>query len=435
MSSAAPDPLVSIERVDCSLDSDAFIQGGALEFPSADRLDATYSFPVQGWIVGKKLSAIAVSVMDDYGARLRMPVCIARPDVVASETGSGWPQSCGFASRVSVLELGRRFRVCLVAQFEEAKHSNIAVIEGTRRSLPAQASTKFQPIMVTTLGRSGSTWLLSLLAEHPEIMVFQPQRNETRAASYFADVLRTLSRPSSYILALRGYAVPNWIGMNTARPLDQYERDPEIMDWLGRTYIEELIAFVAKRIDSFYDRICAQEGKEGATRFAEMCSPRGSQAILSEIYPGAREILLVRDFRDYLCSTRSWGHGWRQTRAQYSSEEEWIKESVASQVRALLACRRERPEALLVRYEDLVTRTEETLESILAHLGVDSSPTAASSVIDRALANSDEAISRGNQTSGSPTESIGRWRRELDPPLVRACEEAFGPALAELGYA
>jgi hypothetical protein len=278
---------------------------------------------------------------------------------------------------------------------------------------------------------------MSLLGQHPEITAFQAQTSEPRAASYFADVLRTLSRPSSYAATLRGYVVStlDWMGTSPTRPLHEYERDADLRDWLGKTYVEDLVAFVAQRLDAVYSQLSAKEGKEEATRFVEKCPPNGPQTMLSEIYPQARELLLVRDFRDYVCSVRSWRHGWEETRARYSSEAEWITDSLARQVRAVSVYRRYRPGAMVLKYEDLVTRTEETLDSLFAYLGVESGPATVNSVLDRTEASSDQSIMRDHQTSGGPAESIGRWKRDLEPSLQKVCEEAFGAALAEFGYA
>jgi sulfotransferase family protein len=432
-----PDSIVSIESVAQSLDPNALIAESGLEFPTSGWEDATYSFPVQGWIVGKQHAATSVSVSDEYGPRLTMPVGVARPDVVESEGRSGWPPNCGFASRVNTIELPRKFRVWLVARFEGAGPARLAVIEGTRSALPEQTGARFQPIMMTTLGRSGSTWLMSLLGQHPEITAFQAQTSEPRAASYFADVLRTLSRPSSYVSMLRGYVVSglDWTGASPVRPLHEYERDADLREWLGKAYVEDLIAFVAQRLDALYTQLSAKERKEGATRFVEKCPPNGPQIMLSEIYPKAREVLLVRDFRDYVCSVRSWRHGWEESRSRYSSDAEWVRQSLARQVRAVSVYRRYRPNAMVLRYEDLVTRTEETLDSLFAYLGVESGPATVNSVLDQTEASSNQSIMRDHQTSGGPAESIGRWKRDLEPSLQKVCEEAFGATLAEFGYA
>jgi hypothetical protein len=90
---------------------------------------------------------------------------------------------------------------------------------------------------------------------------------------------------------------------------------------------------------------------------------------------------------------------------------------------------------MVLKYEDLVTRTDETLDSLFAYLGVESDPATVNLVLDRTEASSDQSIMRGHQTSGGPAESIGRWRRDLEPDLQKVCEEEFGAALREFGYA
>jgi hypothetical protein len=39
-----------------------------------------------------------------------------------------------------------------------------------------------------------------------------------------------------------------------------------------------------------------------------------------------------------------------------------------------------------------------------------------------------------HRTSADFASSIGRWRRDLDPELAAACEQAVGPALEAWGY-
>jgi len=39
-----------------------------------------------------------------------------------------------------------------------------------------------------------------------------------------------------------------------------------------------------------------------------------------------------------------------------------------------------------------------------------------------------------HRTSGSPKESIGRWRRDLPAGLSAVCQQAFGDILKEFGY-
>ena len=78
--------------------------------------------------------------------------------------------------------------------------------------------------------------------------------------------------------------------------------------------------------------------------------------------------------------------------------------------------------AHLVRYEDSIVSPSETLTALLEYLEVDSSP----AIVQHMLEAAGEGTPRHfpqHQTSGSPEQSIGRWRRDLDASLQAVCEE------------
>ena len=52
--------------------------------------------------------------------------------------------------------------------------------------------------MVTTLGRTGSTILMKVLATHPEIVACPPFEHEPRVGTYWLGVMNTLTDPVSY---------------------------------------------------------------------------------------------------------------------------------------------------------------------------------------------------------------------------------------------
>jgi hypothetical protein len=54
-------------------------------------------------------------------------------------------------------------------------------------------------------------------------------------------------------------------------------------------------------------------------------------------------------------------------------------------------------------------------------------------MLERVSPDREESM-KDHRTSASAAESVGRWRRELDPRLVRASEEALGEILTEFGY-
>ena len=70
----------------------------------------------------------------------------------------------------------------------------IAEIRG-KQQLTSAFTPSMQPIMVTSPGRSGSTWLMRMLAEHPDIIVHERFPYETHVCSYWMHFIQVLATP------------------------------------------------------------------------------------------------------------------------------------------------------------------------------------------------------------------------------------------------
>ena len=80
----------------------------------------------------------------------------------------------------------------------------IATIAGHREPLRSSYEPELRPLIVTTLGRTGSTWLIHLLGTHPGVTAYRPFSFEPRAATYWTDILASLSEPVLLHAAGRG---------------------------------------------------------------------------------------------------------------------------------------------------------------------------------------------------------------------------------------
>jgi hypothetical protein len=433
-------PLVTISEVSLPTARPSELADFGLGFPEPGSAHSVYSFPVQGWAVGARSPARAIDVHGAQRRLPRLPVSISRPDIGSRWPDIAWADECGFAARLSVVHLPRQFRLELSLLFEDGARANLGVIEGERQPLPATSDAQFRPLLITTLGRSGSTWLTWLLGKHPEIMDYRSFEYEPKVGSYFAEVVRVLTQPSSYYQALRGDIDPDgwWLGRSPNYGLPWYSSEPAVDEWLGASYVEDLIAFFAQRIDGLYAKLAEATGKSQAVYFVEKFPPvYFAQRMLREIYPEAREIFLVRDFRDVACSILAFGDKrglpwyWLDGPA---SDEELVRERLGDEVEQLLASWAERSnDAFLLRYEDLIDDRERTLSALFDHLRVDGSARTVRKTIEVA-ADLDPDLLGDHLTSSSPSASVGRWRKELDPSLVRVCEESLGDALAAFGY-
>jgi hypothetical protein len=211
-------------------------------------------------------------------------------------------------------------------------------------------------------------------------------------------------------------------------------REDRVRTWLGLDRVKLLAANCQAQIDAFY-------GEHGGTDhnveyFVEKCSPWQVQLdLLDELYVKAKEIVLVRDFRDMFCSIRSYRK--RGTSGFRRDGRETDAEYIASRVRrfaeALLRRWRAREgRAKLLRYEDLVLEPKNTLTELAEYLELESAPETIDEVLDRASRHGVGADA--HRTAPDPASSIGRWRRDLSPELVEVFADVLGPLLEEFGY-
>jgi hypothetical protein len=65
--------------------------------------------------------------------------------------------------------------------------------------------------------------------------------------------------------------------------------NPDLIQMLGRSYVERLAAFCQKNIDDFYLELAKAQDQCDPTFFAEKFQPDHAPRIAWELYPDARE--------------------------------------------------------------------------------------------------------------------------------------------------
>ena len=418
--------------------TDADVVAADVETPRDGQRTATWALPITGWAVGDSSPAERVAVTHRGEPMWWLPVHDRRPDVAARHPDSSWARYAGFSGAVGCLRLPLDFELGLTAYLRDGARAEIASISGSRAPLRSGYEPQLQPFMVTTLGRTGSTWLVHLLAAHPSIVAYRPFSFEPRAATYWVDVLTSLSEPASYTQQLDGeveYPAPWWLGSGTRMTSESMPDEP-LSRWLGSDNLEQIAAFVQQRLDAVYLNVAALSG-ERPTFFAEKCLPENNvPQLLRELYPDAAEVFLVRDFRDMVCSIRSFNE--KRGREGFGAggsggDEAYVREVLAPSVARLLEeWRARRDRAHLVRYEDLIGDPRTALADVLAFAGLDDTP----ALVDSILGEAGQEIPgmADHRTAASSRASVGRWREELPREVAQLCEQAFGPALEEFGY-
>ncbi len=369
-------------------------------------------------------------------ARVGLPT----PEVAARHPGVPGAAACGFTLLVDTLGLPRQFEFRLRATLADGSRAKVAVIGGERLPLVTAYSPRLQPLLVTSLGRMGTTLLMRILAAHPGVVVYARPPYEARGGKYWLHVLKTLAAPADASkrvgAPMEFHLEPLAVGGNPFYSAG-FAAWPEVETWSGRDYVVDLAAFCQRSIDGWYLATAAAQDQDEAplVYFAEKHFPDDYPRRMRELYPAARELFLVRDFRDMIASMiaynarKGFGDFGRQNAG---SDDAWLGELRKGAV-ALRDAWRERGEAdFLVRYEDLVRNPAATLPPLLASLGLDTAPETVAHLIAAAAPDAPEL--RGHGTADSPAASIGRWRHDLPPELRAAVEATFGDLLPEFGY-
>ncbi len=170
---------------------------------------------------------------------------------------------------------------------------------------------------------------------------------------------------------------------------------------------------------------------------------------LAAAFPGCRVLHLLRDGRDTVASLMfrnrgpEWGHlkipGWKELLKKFP-EKNHLR--CACQWRDSVRCAREEARALPperyheVKYEELVARPLETVERVVAFLGLETTDGVrqAARRIQDATAGSYHARGQVRHYLDNHARRVGRHRENLTPEQLREVLEVCGDLLQELGY-
>jgi hypothetical protein len=412
-----------------------------LDQPTAGTSRDDYAITFEGQVVARRAPPVALELSGRGVHGVLLPIGVPTPDITQLHPDIPWAASnSGFRTGISALGLPANFEFKLSVVLADERILPLATIRGRRESVPVSDATGIQPIVVTTLGRSGSELVMKLLGTHPDIVVYPLGVTELKVATYWTEVFSALIDPRSYLQPVTSAIRPGRWWLGDAQPYHEDVDDPDLIEWLGAAQVSEIASFCKGRIDAFYERLIELEGGGRPRYFAEKMFVKRPPYVpfLGAMYPKTREIILVRDFRDMLCSMFAYSRRVGSTlfgREMFSTDEEFVRNYVVMQLDVLKVEWQDRSDsAYLLRYEDLILEPQKTLRSLLAHLELDSSDDVMDSLLSELTPSDDGAGKPSHVTSTSVRDSIGRWREELDPSLQSVCEEVLGEALGTFGY-
>ena len=405
----------------------------AIDKPSAGGAGDGWSLDVRGTAVGDAEPVTHVEFVTGGAVIHTAPCDVPRPALAAERPDLEGAERSGFYATLGGLDLRTEFELELRGLLAGGTRVAIGTIAGRRSRLETSFEPHMQPLLVTGPGRSGSTIFVQMLAAHPEILAWPPFEQEPRAVTYWIDVLRTLARPDSFMRQVAPQGNLNgdwWVGGRDPRA--RTLGDDEIQGWLAGEAVEELARFAQARIESLYARVAARAGGRPVTYFAEKLRNDIVSDLAWELYPAAREVVLVRDPRDVLCSVLA-ANVKRGSQPPPADPARWIEEEFQGRIAAVAdSWERRRGQAHLVRYEDLMLDPVPTLTGLLDYAGLD----AGEDIVGEMVAAARRPVERMSEhrTTPDPEASIGRFARDLDPALVEQCERLLGDAIALFGY-
>ncbi|WP_420126702.1 sulfotransferase family protein [Longimicrobium sp.] len=386
---------------------EAATQAGAALAPPARALLQGRVFAARG------LSRLGWEVERSAGAVRR----ILRPDVLYS----------GFSGSIPLLGLPARCTLRLSLRLAGGEAAALADVSIDRPPVRVTQPARYQPLMVTSVGRSGSTWFQHLLSQHPAVAAFRAHSYEATPARELLLLAANSAASGPYTEAF--FARKGFRSLLTGPSAG--DAMPRMMAAVGEGVREQAEAAV-RAIDRFYDLADRMDGRPAAgdegTRYFTEKNLR-PEWLFWEVYPRAKEIFLVRDFRDVITSSLAANAKWGKRffgRGQAADDRDYVFVRAAMARPWILEPWRQRSDrAHLVRYEELILNPEPVLRGVLEYLELDPSDAAIAQMLRLAGATQAGDARSEHMTSSSAAASIGRWKKDLPPPLVAACDEAF----------
>lgn len=385
------------------------------------------------------VESVSVRIGDFEIGRTSPGPHVPTPRVAEANPGVPNADKCGFWLPLSVLGAPEIFELDVAAETASGELVHVGTVRGGRRRLSTGYQPRLQPLFVTTLGRAGSSWLMLLLAQHPQLVAYLPFRFEPRVTSYWIALTTALAEPRSYLQTIdpRLSAGHWWLGDHARPTRVAIQGERRVPEWLGGANVDAIAGFAQSQIDSFYSEAADSIGRSSARFFVEKRFPNALNDRLSaELYPASKEIVLVRDLRDVACSSLSYGtrEGAQSFGRELAASDEEYLEVLRGYGLCILEAWRERGDSsLLVRYEDLIRDPQGQLKRIFAYVGIDCSPATIAEVISGA----EGSETRGQEmhrTSASPAASVGRWRHDMPETLKQAARESLDDLLDAFGY-
>lgn len=265
------------------------------------------------------------------------------------------------------------------------------------------------PFFQVALGRSGTTMAMRLFSSHPDVVAHAAYPLELRA-------LASAWHPHDerLIAGLRHY-----------RDIAPFTED-------DRAAIDGGEAPDLASVRALYGRIAEGQGKSHARYATEKYPPRLDLAEGLNRQPEAKILILVRDPRDVIVSARAFDEkrGYRGFLEQAGDTDADLVRRYADQYARLHQILSATPDAVVVRYEDMVADPAAVATRVFRWLGVAADEHTVAEAVRRGLAKKPGR----HLTAASVPKTVGRWRDGLEPATAALAASLMTAELAAFGY-
>jgi hypothetical protein len=293
---------------------------------------------------------------------------------------------------------------------------------------PETEDSKVFPVIVSSLGRSGSSLLQALIAAHPRAV---GERSYPRECKYGQAVMTE----ALGIQLAGGVAEADWGADSPANPYfanmlrlsSVMQNGTENYEFLYSDLWELRRTFALKVTSRLYHRFFPEHAAR-ARFFVEKGSNVYSSVLTGYFYNRVRDVVLIRDPRDLAASAVSYNRtGAPADFAEFGSDFEAAVRTMGTQLKVLDEAQAYKNETgLLVRYEDLVSDMPGVVARIFVHIGDELSAAETDAVISVALSELGSTYDRHRTSGTSADRSIGRWKHDLTDAQKAICETYTG---------
>jgi hypothetical protein len=437
-----------IQSVDLLSSTSNCINSFSIDFPKTGNIINDNAVTIAGWVLPKTGTSLLSIEIQNKGAVLkRAKINIPRPDVAAAfNLSKETENTCGFHCEIGLLGLSHQFELDILVKYRnnqssEPQQKKICRISA-EKTTSFDIASKYQPIQVTAIGRSGTTLLMQILNQHKQILTTNFYPFEVKQAAYWLHFLQVSTAPADFENSShpdKFEGIRYSIGHNPYNHpeyTNQYKLVRDVKKFYNSSTVNSIAQLCIERINEYYDIIANEENKPNAKYFAEKSLPNHLNAICTDLFPAPKEIILTRDFRDILCSARAFNtkrNNQAFGRDKVNDDFEWVDRISKMGARRLREAWQERKnQSLHVKYEDLILNTNSEIKRILDYLEIESTTSVISAII-KSVFSIDSSISI-HQTTKDPKTSVGRWKTDMNEELKAHCRIKLGSTLESFGY-